>query len=137
MLQRIRVAKCSGILQQKYFDFRLFEDVPRLFFPILWFEQKVTIPEELTSQVKLLLDLPFICTITAWVSMAISGFMAFLLVYISLKQTGIYRRNNRNVADKEIETVCLKNPEFQHYLPKGRRARKAYLKAATNYPEAA
>lgn len=108
--------------------FRLFEDVPKLFFPVLWFEQKVTIPEEITSQVKLLLDLPMICTATAWVAMAMSSLISLLLVYILMRRKRFHVKTDYSIANKEKEAIRLKNSNFQHYVPKGRKARRKFSK---------
>lgn len=42
----------------------MYQDAPYLFFPIIWFEQKVTIPKEIASEVQMVLSIPttgYIC----------------------------------------------------------------------------
>lgn len=41
-------------------DIGLLENVPRIFFPVIWFEHKATITEELAAQIKIVLQLPLI-----------------------------------------------------------------------------
>lgn len=48
------------------FHFRLYNDVPNIFFPMMWFEQRATLTPELAANLRLLLMLPvmgFYCSL--------------------------------------------------------------------------
>jgi len=55
----------------------IMHDVPRVFFPVMWFESKATLPEGMAGQLSLLVDLPIIMQASAVVGICM-GFMGML-----------------------------------------------------------
>lgn len=48
----------------------LYQHAPHMFFPVLWFEQKVTIPGEMASEIKTVVTMP------------VTGYMAIAIVFV-------------------------------------------------------
>lgn len=48
----------------------LYQHAPRMFFPVLWFEQKVTIPSDMASEIKTVVAMPM------------TGYMAIAIVFV-------------------------------------------------------
>jgi len=59
----------------------LFQDVPRLMFPVLWFDTQFIIPEDIAPSIKVLLALPLIFKVTGAAS-AIFGSLYFFCLFI-------------------------------------------------------
>ncbi|XP_066906995.1 protein peste [Halyomorpha halys] len=74
----------------------LFEDVPTIYFPMIWFEQKVTITEALADEVRLVLRLPFIGQCFSSFLVIVGIVMILLAVYFRLQCT-------KQSAEKEEE----------------------------------
>lgn len=53
----------------------MFEEVPRIFFPILWSEQRVTVPNNFAVFIKILLSVPNIILPVIAVASIISGLL--------------------------------------------------------------
>lgn len=65
----------------------MYDGVPAVFFPIIWFEQKVETPEEMLGSLRLLLALPMIGLISSVVILALGTI--FILLFV----IGKYCRN--------------------------------------------
>ncbi|CAH1403884.1 unnamed protein product [Nezara viridula] len=66
-------------------DIGLFEDVPTIYFPMIWFEQKVTISEELAAEVRMVLLLPFIGQCFSSFLVIIGIVMILFAIYLRLQ----------------------------------------------------
>jgi hypothetical protein len=60
----------------------LYENIPEVLFPILWVDQQIKIPDSEVSKLKLLLNVPVVCT-SIGILMIIAGLAS--LIYHSLK----------------------------------------------------
>lgn len=79
----------------------MFEDVPRLFFPVLWFEQKAKIPDDMTGELKMVLCLPNIIVSVGYVLITVSLFTVILLLYGITKKKPIRPRYDCYISEKE------------------------------------
>lgn len=60
-----------------FYFFSLFRDVPTLYFPMLWFEMKVEIPDDMVGDLKLFLNLPHIMMYTGLIAMFVGSLVLF------------------------------------------------------------
>jgi len=80
-------------------DIALFQDVPRIFMPAMWFEQKFVMDEEMAEQIKIAIQIPWIGRVVAFVLLGIG----VLLVLISILITIIQSRRRSRRQQMEIE----------------------------------
>lgn len=76
----------------------MFQDVPELFFPILWFEQQVIIPDEYVWVVLFVKSLPTILATVAYVSI----FVGFAILALVLCSTSVVVPNASKMAANKI-----------------------------------
>lgn len=67
------------------FVFRLYSNVPKLVLPILWFEQKFTLPDDLVFKIGLLIELPKILLLIGFVLILIGILIIFFTTRKILK----------------------------------------------------
>jgi scavenger receptor class B protein 1 len=70
-----------NMLMQPIAGITLYENVPRVFVPMLWFEQRVQIPDSEVFKLKMLLNLSIICTSLGILLMFIGLIVSSCLVY--------------------------------------------------------
>lgn len=94
-------------MQLKYFCCRIYENLPRIYFPVLWFEVAVQLPPFLVLPLKIFIHMPAILTAI--------GILLFLIGLI-VTCSSIYRILKVNVklstnlalkefTDKELEPL--------------------------------
>lgn len=100
----------------------LFEEAPTLFFPALWFEQKVRIPNEMIDELKIGVTMPIIGYCCAGVIIAIGLILLIWVGYQKVKQpsatnsvhkeelatNGINDRLSRNIIQAEQHAPLMK-----------------------------
>ncbi|CAH1112788.1 unnamed protein product [Psylliodes chrysocephalus] len=79
----LRLAPVQGI--------SIFEDVPTVFMPVLYFEQKVDIPEHMTFMIKLLINFNVICLSVGIICITLSS-IVFLIVFYKMWSKKIFRK---------------------------------------------
>lgn len=93
-----------NILLQPISGITLYENVPHIMVPMLWFAQKVALDEELAAQARLAVMLP---SIGVYVAYGILGLGAIILIVgITLSITNKWSSHSRfeNDSDNELET---------------------------------
>lgn len=85
---------------------RLYENVPRMFFPVLWFEQVVEIPTNYILMVQILLSLPTMMTISGAISILIG---LFIVVRVFTKE--ISNRYSK-IHTKQIQLSQMEKNAF-------------------------
>lgn len=90
-----------SVMVQPSPDIGLFQEAPTIFFPALWFEQKVRIPDEMIDELKLALAVPTIGYNCAGVIIAI-GLM--LLVWAAYQKFTQPKHSKNGVHKEEIAT---------------------------------
>lgn len=73
----------------------MYKGVPTVFFPIIWFEQKVETPETMLGSLRLLLALPMIGLVSSIV------ILAFGTIFILLFVIGKYCKNKALKKDSK------------------------------------
>lgn len=94
-----------NIMVQPYPNIALYEEAPNMFFPVLWFEQKVRVPSELIDEVKIAASMPkigYICTAI------ITGIGAILLVWAGCERIKQQKTKAKD-ATKADSMACNKN----------------------------
>lgn len=82
---------------------RLLKDVPKIYFPILWFEVKGGLTEDLAAEVKQVVSLPYMMVFSG-IAMLTLGFLLLLSLAI------LYRLQNRSMDEvSNINSVLLRN----------------------------
>lgn len=69
--------------------YRLFKNVPNIYMPVIWFQIKMEITEEMASKLKILLALPIVM-LCSGIIMSIIGL--FLIAAVALLYLGKKRR---------------------------------------------
>lgn len=92
----------ANILIRPSPNIALFQEAPYMFVPLIWFEQKVRIPDEMIAEIKIAIYVP---TVGYVFSGFITGFGVILLVWMSLQ-----RKNDRKDSDKMQNGVDFKKP---------------------------
>lgn len=75
----------------------LFKDVPKIYFPILWFEVKGGLTEDLAAEVKQAISLPYMMVFSGIVMLTL-GFLLMLSLAI------LYHLQNRTMDEVSIVT---------------------------------
>lgn len=88
----------------------LFKEAPYLFFPMLWFEQRVTIPKEMSTELAIAANIPSIGYIMA-IAIIVIGFS--LILWMPIDRC---LRKNKNTHSKDINIEIQKCAEK---LPEG------------------
>jgi hypothetical protein len=68
-----------NLLLDKIQSIALYRDIPRVFVPVLWFEQHVEMSESIANEIKLVLDLPLMGQIMG-VVICIIGLITLLII---------------------------------------------------------
>ncbi|XP_056632465.1 protein peste-like isoform X1 [Diorhabda sublineata] len=82
----LRLQEISGI--------GLFEDVPTVFFPVLYFEQQVVIPENMAFLIKMLINFQTIC-ISIGIVCIISAVIIFTCGFCHIRNGHVFRRDKK------------------------------------------
>jgi CD36 family len=85
-------------LVQPIDDISLFQDVPRVFIPAMWFEQKFVMDEEMAQQVKIAVKIPRIGQLAGLIMLVIG----IILTIISYLMSCIQSRKSSNRQQMEI-----------------------------------
>lgn len=96
----------ANILIRPSPNIALFEKSPYLFFPLIWFEQVVKIPEEMLAEIRLAVTVPiigYVCT------GFITGIGLILLVWLFLQ-----RKNDQDDGEKMKKSVDFKKPAINN-----------------------
>lgn len=94
----------ANILIRPSPNIALFQEAPYMFFPLIWFEQKVRISDELIAEIKIAINVPtigYVCT------GFITGIGLILLVWLKLQ-----RENDRDNDDILKTGVDFKKPSI-------------------------
>lgn len=81
-------------------DIALYENAPRLFFPVLWFEQRVSMGEEMAAEIRMLLAMPqigYYCCV-AVVALGVVLVVWLPLVRAAMRCCGCRSRSNGSSA---------------------------------------
>lgn len=90
---------------------RIYENVPTLFFPVLYFEQKVTIPDSMTFSLKLLVNFQVICSAIGIILIA-AGILILIITCYKICTTNVLNRKNTKTVHIIKEEVPLKQWYF-------------------------
>lgn len=86
-----------NMLVTPYENIALYQNVPRMFFPVLWFEQHVTMNEEMAAEVRTVLMVPKIGYICCGIIVAIGIAMA---VWLPIVRFVVRRRRETKIASE-------------------------------------
>lgn len=64
-----------------FFIFRLFQNIPTFYFPVLYFEQLVTVPSSMTFTLKILINFKVICWAIGFSCIVLGIFVLFCACY--------------------------------------------------------
>lgn len=94
-----------NILVRPYPNIALYEEAPHIFFPIVWFEQKVRIPSDMIDEIKIAASIPnigYACT----GSIIVIGIILLIWIgYQQLKQ----QKMSKDVTHKEKSSLTNRN----------------------------
>lgn len=97
---------------QRYPNIELYEEAPELFFPVLWFEQKVRIPNEMIEDIRIAASMPkigYICTAI----IAGIGIIFLIWVYCQRRQQS-HATDPKDLPSEKMEIECGKRIEPEH-----------------------
>lgn len=89
------------------FVFRLYATVPKLFLPVLWFEQRFRLPDNIVFKIALLIELPKILLLVGIVVILIGIIIIFFTMRTILK--------NKHEMNKKFK-MKLKEMEMKQNL---------------------
>lgn len=98
---------------QKFPYIELYEEAPELFFPVLWFEQKVRIPNEMIEDIRIAAKMPkigYICTAI----IAGIGIIFLIWVYCQRRQPPPHTIDPKDLPCVKNEIECEKRIEPEH-----------------------
>ena len=102
-----------NVLIDKVSGISMMEGVSRTFFPVMWFENKAGVPDELVFKMKLLANLPEILQGMGWAQIGLCVSIAIIstLVVISRKKRGEDTSPilNQSIQDEDDENVFLED----------------------------
>lgn len=93
-----------NILIQSHPSIALYEDVPRIFLPVLWFEQHVTMKPEFTGEIAQALSIPTTARICGIVMIVLG---AIMVAWIPVERLMFRNRRRDVVTDTSTEKVLL------------------------------
>lgn len=73
----------------------MYDGVPTIFIPIIWFEQKVETPEEMLASLKLLLVLPTIGYVSSIVILTIGSIFLFLFLIQIFIKSNLFKKHSK------------------------------------------
>lgn len=83
-------------------DYRLFQNVPKVYFPVLWFEQVASLPYYMAFSLRLLINMRVICTAIGILFIIIGLFLKFCFYYkLCTMKLLCTRKENISVFMKE------------------------------------
>ncbi|XP_018568082.1 protein peste-like isoform X2 [Anoplophora glabripennis] len=90
--------------------YSLYQGVPTVYFPVLWFEQVVAIPENMTFTIKLLLNFKVICWAISIISIIVGILVQICMCYklCTMNLFGRKKSKKANSKSAEPEIVPLK-----------------------------
>lgn len=92
-----------NLLLDKIQSIALYRDIPRVFVPVLWFEQHVKMSEDIANEIKLVLDLPLMGQIMG-VGVSIIGLIILLIIpFLRLCSCS----QNRKVKDINSDVLMI------------------------------
>ncbi|KAJ3643118.1 hypothetical protein Zmor_025850 [Zophobas morio] len=97
-----------NLLMQPVSGIAMYENVPKVFIPMLWFEQSVTIPNHEAFILKLLLNLPIICT-SVGVLMIFFGFIVMGCLIYKVCTMNICGRKKKKFLYSTEQSIPLKS----------------------------
>lgn len=88
----------------------LYQDAPYMFFPIIWFEQKVRIPDEMIDEIKIAVTVPIIGYISIGIIIT-TGII--ILVWLGIQQLRLEKNDNEKQGKNsiDIDRFSGKTPE--------------------------
>lgn len=105
-----------NIFVEPFPNIGIYQEAPRMFFPAIWFEQKVQIPKEVIDDLRIAASVPaigYVCCVT----LIIIGLCLFIFIGCSRLRT---QKNTQNVSSNE-----KKNGATTIYIPKEKFIGKA------------
>lgn len=64
-------------------ELSIFQNVPRIFMPAMWFEQKFTMDAEMAQQIRIAVQIPWIGQLAGFISLVLGGVLIFTYMFIS------------------------------------------------------
>lgn len=95
-------------------DIALFQHMPTVFIPAMWFEQKFTMNEEMTEQIKFALQVP---VIGRMVGIQVFCFGAILVIISSIIKCITNRRFSDKATEVTLETTVGSRRQFETGSP--------------------
>lgn len=122
----------ANILIRASPNIALFQTAPYMFFPLIWFEQKVQIPSEILDDIKIALS---VSTIGYICSGIITGFGLILLIWL-----GFQRKSDGNDDEKmkngvEFKKSTINMPEFSPLMKPEKPAQICITKFSDKCPD--
>lgn len=93
------------MLVQSIEEIALFQDVPRIFMPMIWFEQKFAITADMASQIKIAVKMPCIGRFVGMVMIGCGIFftvVSFLVAWLQSKTLSQMQQREINLGDNKV-----------------------------------
>lgn len=106
-----------NILVRPYPNIALYQEAPHMFFPIVWFEQKVRIPSDMIDEIKIASSIPCIGYACTAIIVIIGIILLIWIGYQQLKQQKMSKdvtQKDKSMANRniiEIDRFTGKTPE--------------------------
>jgi scavenger receptor class B protein 1 len=88
-------------------DISLYENIPEVLFPILWVDQQIKIPDSEVSKLKLLLNVPVVCT-SIGILMIIAGLASLIYHFLKFKKNKYLHQENEPLNIDHQNIIILK-----------------------------
>lgn len=87
-------------------ELSIFQNVPRIFMPAMWFEQKFAMDAEMAQQIKIAVNIPWIGQIAGFVSLALGVVFIFIYIFILFLESKKKKPNKKqmeiNLGDNKV-----------------------------------
>jgi len=90
----------------------IFADLPRIFFPVIWFESEAKLPESMSGQIAMLVNLPLIMQICGVLGICFGLVTMALVIYFTLRSRRVEEKK-KSLAACEYAKVALQDSEGQ------------------------
>lgn len=96
----------ANLLVQPIEELSLFQDVPRIFMPAFWFEQKFVMDEEMAKQIKIAVQIPWYGRVAGFAMMGMGIVLVLISSFIAFTQSkrdASRQQMEINLGDRKID----------------------------------
>lgn len=94
----------ANLLVRPIEELSIFQEVPRIFIPAMWFEQKFTMDPDMANQLKIAVEIPWIGRVIGLILLAIGitlTIISYVITYLQSKRKPNRQQMEINLCDRQ------------------------------------